>query len=141
MFKTIPSESWSYLIALQFLIGWVSLLKLEQERLSFLSIFRINKAMTFSDLDMRVSGAAQIECHVSHFLHYRFHAELLSLHKVKDNRGSEQAVASEGCIIQVRGYENVPFAPNELESVRVNHKRWNFRDSSHARNKSRAASA
>jgi hypothetical protein len=89
VFKTIPSESWSYLIALQFLIGRVSLLKLEQERLSFLSIFRINKAMTFSDLDMRVSGAAQIECHVSHFLHYRFHAELLSLHKVKDNRGSD----------------------------------------------------
>ena len=61
--------------------------------------------------------------------------------KLKDGRCYEQAVASEGCIIQVRGYENVPFAPNELESVRVNHKRWNFRDSSHARNKSRAASA
>ena len=59
--------------------------------------------------------------------------------KLKDGRCYEQAVASEGCIIQVRGYENVPFAPNELESVRVNHKRWNFRDSSHARNKSRAA--
>jgi hypothetical protein len=89
VFKTIPSESWSYLIALQFLIGRVSLLKLEQERLSFLSIFRINKAITFSDLDMGVSGAAQIECHVSHLLHYRFHAELLSLHKAKDNRRSD----------------------------------------------------
>jgi hypothetical protein len=71
------------------LIGWVSLLKLEQERLNFLSIFRINKAITFSDMDIDVRGAAQIECPVSHFLHYRFHAELLSLHRVKDNRGSD----------------------------------------------------
>jgi hypothetical protein len=61
--------------------------------------------------------------------------------KLKDGRRHEQAVASEGCIIQVRGYENVPFRANELESVRVNHKRWNFRDSSHTRSKSRAASA
>jgi len=61
--------------------------------------------------------------------------------KLKDGRCYEQAVASEGCIIQVRGYEDVPFAPNELESVRVNHKRWNFRDASRARSKSRAASA
>ena len=61
--------------------------------------------------------------------------------KLKDGRCFDQVVASEGCIIQVRGYEVVPFAPNEVATVSVNHKRWNFRDASHARNKSRAASA
>ena len=35
--------------------------------------------------------------------------------KLKDGRRYEQAVASEGCIIQVRGYETVPFAPNEFQ--------------------------
>ena len=61
--------------------------------------------------------------------------------KLKDGRSYDQVVASEGCIIQVRGYEAVPFAPDDVASVCVNHKRWNFRDASHARNKSRAASA
>jgi hypothetical protein len=42
-------------------------------------------------------------------------------------------VASEGCVIQVRGYEGVPFAPDEVASVSVNHKRWNFREWSDAR--------
>ena len=60
---------------------------------------------------------------------------------LKDGRSFDQVVASEGCIIQVRGYAAVPFAPDEVASVRVNHKRWNFRDASHARNKSKAASA
>ena|ERR1700730_18587984 len=50
--------------------------------------------------------------------------------KLKDGRCFEQVVASEGCIIQVRGHKDVPFAPDEVESVRVNHKHWNFRDSS-----------
>ncbi len=60
---------------------------------------------------------------------------------LKDGRCFDQVVASEGCIIQVRGYAVVPFAPEEVASVSVNHKIWNFRDASHARNKSRAASA
>jgi hypothetical protein len=61
--------------------------------------------------------------------------------KLKDGRCFDQVVASEGCVIQVRGYEAVPFAPDDVASVSVNHKRWNFRDASHARNTSRAASA
>jgi hypothetical protein len=61
--------------------------------------------------------------------------------KLKDGRCFDQVVASEGCIIQVRGYEVVPFAPGEVESVSVNHKHWNFRDASHTRDKSKAASA
>ena len=52
--------------------------------------------------------------------------------KLKDGRFFEQAVVSEGCIIQVRGYTDVPFAPEELASVSVNHRRWNFRDASRA---------
>jgi len=50
-------------------------------------------------------------------------------------------VASEDCIIEVRGYGEIPFAPEEIESVIVNHKRWNFREVSDMRVKSRAASA
>jgi hypothetical protein len=62
---------------------------------------------------------------------------------LKDGRHFDQAVASEGCIIQVRGYEDVPFAPDEVLTVTVNHKRWNFREWSDVgnRRKSRAASA
>src|SRR5215470_10976030 len=46
---------------------------------------------------------------------------------LKDGRNFEPAVASEGCIIQVKGYRNVPFAAEEVESVAVTAKRWNFR--------------
>ena len=44
-----------------------------------------------------------------------------------DGRNFEPAVASEGFIIQVKGYRDVPFAAEELESVAVTAKRWNFR--------------
>lgn len=60
---------------------------------------------------------------------------------LKDGRCFDQVVASEGCIIEVRGYGEIPFAPQEIESVIVNHKRWNFRDGSDIRVKCRAASA
>jgi hypothetical protein len=61
--------------------------------------------------------------------------------ELKDGRSFDQVVASEGCIIEVRGYKEIPFLPEEVASIRVNHKRWNFRDSSDARSKSRAACA
>jgi hypothetical protein len=61
--------------------------------------------------------------------------------QLKDGRSFDQVATSEGCIIEVRGYEEIPFAPDDVASVSVNHKRWNFRDGSDARSKSRAASA
>ena len=61
--------------------------------------------------------------------------------ELKDGRCFDQVVASEGCIIEVRGYEVIPFAPEEVASVIVNHKRWNFRDGSDIRIKCRAATA
>ena len=61
--------------------------------------------------------------------------------ELKDGRFFDQVVASEGCIIEVRGYREIPFTPDDVASVRVNHKRWNFRDGSDARAKSRAATA
>lgn len=61
--------------------------------------------------------------------------------ELKDGRCFDQVVASEGCIIEVRGYGEIPFAPEEIESVMVNHKRWNFRDGSDVRIKCRAATA
>lgn len=53
--------------------------------------------------------------------------------KRKDGRCFEQVVASEGCIIQVRGYDEVPFTPDEVMSVAVNHRHWNFREFERAR--------
>ena len=60
---------------------------------------------------------------------------------LKNGRYFEQAVASEGCIIQVRGYKEIPFAGDDVALVSVNHKRWNFRDHSDKNAKTRAASA
>jgi hypothetical protein len=61
--------------------------------------------------------------------------------ELNDGRFFEQVVVSEGFIIEVRGYREIPFAPDDVASVSVNHKSWNFRDGSDARCKSRAASA
>jgi hypothetical protein len=59
--------------------------------------------------------------------------------ELKDGRFFDQVVVSECCIIEVRGYAEIPFAPHEVASLNINHKRWNFRDVSDARVKSRAA--
>jgi hypothetical protein len=61
--------------------------------------------------------------------------------KLKDGRCFDQAIASEGCVIQVRGYDVVPFLPDQIATVSVNHKRWNFRNASHDRIKAKAAAA
>jgi hypothetical protein len=53
--------------------------------------------------------------------------------ELKDGRSFDQVVTSEGCIIEVRGYRKVPFSSDDVASVRVNHKRWNFREGSDAR--------
>jgi hypothetical protein len=46
---------------------------------------------------------------------------------LKDGRRFEPAVASEGCIIEVKGHMDVPFSADDVESVAVTHKHWNFR--------------
>jgi hypothetical protein len=49
--------------------------------------------------------------------------------RLKDGRSFEQVVVSEGCVIAVRGYaDELPFRLDEVATVKVNHKRWNFRD-------------
>lgn len=61
---------------------------------------------------------------------------------LKNGKVFEQVAVSEGCIIEVRGYDGIPFTANEIESIKVNHKRWNFRDRSHEHeSKARAATA
>jgi len=60
---------------------------------------------------------------------------------LNDGRHFDQVLVSEGCVIEVRGYEEIPFAPAEVAVVNVNHKRWNFKDGSDARVKCRAANA
>jgi hypothetical protein len=61
--------------------------------------------------------------------------------ELKDGRSFDQVSASEGCIIEVRGYKEIPFASDDIASVRVTHKRWNFREGSDSRTQSRAATA
>jgi hypothetical protein len=47
--------------------------------------------------------------------------------RLKDGRWFDQVVASEGCIIAVRGHNELPFRTDEVSSVLVNHKHWNFK--------------
>jgi hypothetical protein len=61
--------------------------------------------------------------------------------ELKDGRSFDQVVVSECCIIEVRGYAEIPFAPDEIASVCINHKFWNFRGGSDVRGKSGAATA
>jgi putative SOS response-associated peptidase YedK len=37
--------------------------------------------------------------------------------RLKDGRVFAQAVASEGCLIQVKGFREIPFVESEIESV------------------------
>jgi len=46
---------------------------------------------------------------------------------LKDGRRFDQVVTSEGCIIEVRGYAEVPFTCHEVATLTVNHRHWNFR--------------
>jgi hypothetical protein len=46
---------------------------------------------------------------------------------LKDGWRFDPVVASESCVIQVRGYGDVPFEMEEVASVQVNHRHWNFR--------------
>jgi hypothetical protein len=50
--------------------------------------------------------------------------------ELKDGRCFDPVVVSEGCVIAVQGYAEVPFQFGEVATVRLNHKRWNFRVSS-----------
>ena len=61
--------------------------------------------------------------------------------ELKDGRVFEQVAISEGCIIEVRGYVEIPFSPDDVAAVSINHKRWNFREQSDVRAKTRAATA
>jgi hypothetical protein len=61
--------------------------------------------------------------------------------ELRDGRSFDQVVTSEGCVIEVRGFKEIPFTPDEVAAVNVNHKRWNFRGGSEVLAKSRAATA
>src|SRR6516162_9646546 len=47
--------------------------------------------------------------------------------KLKDGRVFPQAVASEGCVIQVKGFREIPFVETDIESVDTDGEPWNFR--------------
>jgi hypothetical protein len=47
--------------------------------------------------------------------------------ELTDGRHFDQVVVSEGCIIAVKGFAEVPFAFHDIAKAEVNHKLWNFR--------------
>jgi hypothetical protein len=47
--------------------------------------------------------------------------------ELKDGRYFEQAVLSEGCVIAVRGYTEIPFRNHDVATVKLSSKPWNFR--------------
>src|SRR5262249_48944485 len=47
--------------------------------------------------------------------------------ELNDGKLFEQVVISAGCVIAVRGQQEVPFRPDEIRNVTVNHRVWNFR--------------
>ena len=48
--------------------------------------------------------------------------------KLKDGRFFPQVVAGGGRFTQVRGFRDIPFVEGDVASVKVNHRRWNFRE-------------
>ena len=56
----------------------------------------------------------------------RFGYQFVSI-KLKDGRVFPQAVASEGCLIQVKGFREIPFVETDIESVDAHGEPWNFR--------------
>jgi hypothetical protein len=60
---------------------------------------------------------------------------------LQDGQTFDQVVVSEGCIIEVRGHQGIPFSPDDVTDVNVTHKRWNFRDNSDSRTKVKVRAA
>jgi hypothetical protein len=60
-----------------------------------------------------------------------------------DGRIFDPVVVSEDHVIQVRGFNEVPFAPEDVARVKLSHRRWNFRQDGRegAGPRSRSASA
>ena len=47
--------------------------------------------------------------------------------KLKDGKVFPQAVTSEGCVIQVKGFREIPFVETDIESLEADGEPWNFR--------------
>ena len=47
--------------------------------------------------------------------------------RLKDGRVFAQAIASEGCLIQVKGFREIPFVEADIASVDADAEPWNFR--------------
>ena len=47
--------------------------------------------------------------------------------KLRDGRVFAQAIASEGCLIQVKGFREIPFGEADVQSVEGDGEPWNFR--------------
>ncbi|HTP68475.1 MAG TPA: hypothetical protein VMJ35_06185 [Dongiaceae bacterium] len=47
--------------------------------------------------------------------------------RLKDGKVFAQAVASEGCLIQVKGFREIPFVETDIESIDADAKPWKFR--------------
>ena len=47
--------------------------------------------------------------------------------ELRNGKCFDHVVTSEGCVIHVRGHRDVPFTPDDVASVSLNHNPWNFR--------------
>ena len=47
--------------------------------------------------------------------------------RLKDGKVFPQAVASEGCLVQVKGFREIPFVETDIESIDADAQPWNFR--------------
>ena len=47
--------------------------------------------------------------------------------RLKDGKVFPQAVASEGCLIQVKGFREIPFVETDIVSIEADAQPWNFR--------------
>jgi hypothetical protein len=54
-----------------------------------------------------------------------YHVVRVTLH---DGRRYEQVAIRGGFIVQVRGYEQVPFSEADITEIKVNHKKWKFHE-------------
>ena len=48
--------------------------------------------------------------------------------RLRDGRWFNQVAVSEGHIVEVRGHRDIPFTPEDIDCLVVNHKKWSFRN-------------
>ena len=45
---------------------------------------------------------------------------------LKDGTRFDQVVIIDGCIAQIRGYDDIPFTENDIQEIVLTHDKWDF---------------